>query len=70
MDRNDPRALLVALRDLLASAQGLVNHLLVLHGGPETIVPPPPVERLALPPAAMRLPARAAPKARRRKRRR
>jgi len=53
MERSsDPRALLAALRDLLASAQGLVQHLLTLHGGPESIVPPPPLARPALPPSA------------------
>jgi hypothetical protein len=45
----DPRTLLTALRDLLGSAQGLVQHLLSLHGGPDSLVTPPPPRQLALP---------------------
>jgi hypothetical protein len=55
MRTTDARTLLTALRDLLGSAQGLVQHLLALHGGPDSIVtPPPPPEPLGLPSGPMK----------------
>jgi hypothetical protein len=62
MDPSDTRALLSALRDLLSSAQHLVQHLLVLHGGSDALVTPPPRARLALP-AAVASPRRDRPAA-------
>ncbi len=45
----DHRALLLSLRDLLASAQTLVQHMLTLEGGSDALVTPPPTVPAALP---------------------
>jgi|GEM_PF-6355175 len=45
----DHRALLLSLRDLLASAQTLVQHMLTLEGGSDALVTPPPRVPAALP---------------------
>ena len=53
----DHRALLLSLRDLLASAQTLVQHMLTLEGGSDALVTPPPKVPPALPGPQPALPA-------------
>lgn len=53
----DHRALLLSLRDLLASAQTLVQHMLTLEGGSDALVTPPPRVPPALPGPKPALPA-------------
>ncbi len=52
----DHRALLLSLRDLLASAQTLVQPMLTLEGGSDALVTPPPSAQAALPPPQAALP--------------
>ena len=52
----DHRALLLSLRDLLASAQTLVQHMLTLEGASDAVVTPPPHVPPGLPPPQAALP--------------
>lgn len=52
----DHRALLLSLRDLLASAQTLVQHMLTLEGVSDAVVTPPPNVPPGLPPPQAALP--------------